>query len=398
METFLAALSAADATGTGSDGYGDAWSIPSAWRASTLLGGLIGCLPAEAFRKVRGAPAKCIDPAPAIVESPVPGRTNIEVYSSWVHDYLFHGNAIGIVSSWDTTTGWPTAFTPVPATWVSVLTADTNSMFDLDVLAGEVVYRVGSQVYGPRQVMHVRGPCRPGALRGVGVLEAMLSTFNLAKDQLSQASGIATHGVPTGTLTADDPDVTPEELDEGKRRWLLGQRTRTIATLPPGVKFQPIAWNPEELQLVEARSMTDAQMALAFGLPGSFLNVSSGSLNYSNVGQDGLNLLKFTVDEILVRFEQEISRHLPRGTFHRFDRDAILATDTLSRFQTWAAGISAGFLLPSEAREREGLPPVAGIDDKPAPPPMYGAKYGEPKPADEAPPAPAAEAQEGDDQ
>jgi HK97 family phage portal protein len=360
LSSFQAEFRSSNGNG-GYTGYGKAWQVPGAWRASTLLGGLIGALPLDGYRCQQGRPPVLIDPRPVLLENPVPGRTNIDVIASWVHDYLFHGNAMGIVAARDPETGWPTALVPVPAQWVSVTSVANLSPFDYDTLGGNVLYRVGADVFGPRDVFHVRGPSEPGALRGVGVLEANVATIDLANEQRRQAAALAAHGVPTGVLAGADPDITPAELAAAKASWIAAQSTRTIAALPPGVTFSPIAWNPEELQLVEARRLSTQDMALLFGLPGSLLNVESGSWNYSNVGQDGLNLLKFTVNQILIRFEQEWTRHLPRGTKARHDRDAILETDTKERFETYAVGVTSGVLLADEARDREGLPPLPTV-------------------------------------
>lgn len=399
VDTILSQFQASSG-GAGYQGYSKAWTIPSAWRASTLLGGLIGALPVDAFKNVVGAPPRRIEPTPIILANPVPKRSNTEVRSAWVHDYLFNGNAVGIISSRDASTGWPTSIIPVPSSWVSVLAPYGHTNLDLATLAGDVVYRIQGQDFTPNEIFHVRGPCAPGALRGVGVLEAALSTFELAIEQRDQASSVGTHGVPTGLLYADDVDVTPEEMKEGRADFMRSQQNgRSIAALPPGVKFQALSWNPEELQLIEARKMSDNDMALLFGLPASFLNVEGSSLTYSNIGQDGLNLLKYSANQIIDRFDEEWTRHLPRGVVAKTDVDAILETDLASWVTTAAAAITAGIWTEDEARAKQGLAPLTPAQKAartPKPAPQFGSKYAEPKPADDKPTAP--DAQEGEDQ
>lgn len=390
----------AGASNAGYQGYDRAWSIPSAWRASTLLGGLIGSLPVDAYKNVVGAPPRLLSPAPVILANPVPRRSNVEVRSAWVHDFLFHGNAVGIIASRDPMTGWPTSVIPVPATWVTVMAPYGQTNMDIAVLAGNVIYRIQGQDFTPQEIFHVRGPCAPGALRGVGVLEAALSSFELAIEQREQASSVGTHGVPTGLLYADDTDVTPDEMVSGRSDFMRSQQDgRTIAALPPGVKFQALSWNPEELQLIEARKMSDADMALLFGLPASFLNVERNSRTYANIGQEDVQLLKYSADQIITRFDEEWTRHLPRGTVAKTDVDRILETDLASWVTTAAAAITAGIWDVNEAREMKGLQPLTPEQRaamKPAASPQYGSKYGEPK-SDPAPAEPTApEAPEAD--
>jgi HK97 family phage portal protein len=373
LEVLLAEFQRSGGSPFSSEGYAVAWSVPSAWRASTLLAGLIGGLPLDAYESGPRRVPVLLDPQPMLFGSFTNYRTNSDVISAWVLDYLMHGNAIGLVVARDPATQEPTSIVPVPADWVTVTAVDKWTNFDLETLAGNLRYNIGGEIYGPHEVMHVRGPSRPGAMRGTGVLEAALSSFTLANEQRAQASSVSKHGVPTGVLYSDDPDATPDELAAGKADFMRGQQDgRTIAALPPGIKFMPLAWNPEELQLVEARKMSDNDMALLFGLPASFLNVEGSSLTYSNIGQDSLNLLKFTVNLILTRFEEEITRLMAPGRFARFDRDAVLEMDMLSRYQAYA---TADWMTVDEKREREGLAP---LPPAPAPVPVVAPEEGMP--------------------
>lgn len=337
--------------------YRGAMKIPGAWRASTMLAGLVGQLPLEAYRDRAGRKAR-VTPTPTLLADPAAGRdTPISVVSSWVLDYLYHGNAIGVVASRSPVTGLPTAVLPIPAEWVRIGWADGSNPTDLT--GGPRLYEVGTWQGMPWDVVHVKGPCQPGALRGLGVLEAACATFDLSRELARQASTVNQHGVPTGVLETADPDVPKSELQQAKEDWLAGQRDRTIAALPPGVKFAPLAWNPEELQLVEARKFSLQEIALFFGLPGRYLGVESGSLQYSTPQLDSVDLLKLTVDRILIAFEQELTRHLVRGTSALFNREAILETDTKTRFETYGLALDPvkGWMDREEVRAIEDLEP-----------------------------------------
>jgi phage portal protein BeeE len=105
-----------------------------------------------------------------------------------------------------------------------------------------------------------------------------------------------------------------------------------------------------------------------FGLPVGWLGGSTSSRQYSNIEQDAVNLIKFTMLGHLSRFKQTLSGVLPRGQFVEPELDELLRSDTLARYQAYASGITAGWLLKSEARAKERLVAVDGIDDKPAEP------------------------------
>ncbi len=361
--------------------YDGALKIPGVWRASTMLSGLVAELPLEAFRYQRpyglrpGRNVK-VYPTPPLLADPAAGRdTPLTVKAAWVLDYLMNGNAIAVVAARDPITGLPSAVLPIPARWVRVAWADGSMPTDLTGSAR--VYEVGTWRGGPWDVIHVLGPSEPGALRGMGILEAACSTFDLSRNLARQASAIGNHGVPTGVLETADPDVEQSELEAAKADWLESQRDRTIAALPPGVKFSPLAWNPEELDLVEARKFSLQEIALFFGLPGRYLGVDSGSLQYSTPQLDSVDLLKLTVNRILVSFEQELSRHLVPGTTALFNREAILETDVKTRYETYGIALNpqTGWLTKNEVRGYEDLEALPEFD---APPPAPPAPPGPP--------------------
>src|SRR5690606_14984615 len=127
----------------------------------------------------------------------------------------------------------PTSFVPVPACAVSVRAVDAGELYGLPQLGTMIEYQVGNRVFAPWDVLHVKGPHSPGALRGVGVLEAALGTVRHAQELENQSRGLAANGVPTGLLKVTDSAAitSPDELREAKRAWLDAQRTRTIAAL-----------------------------------------------------------------------------------------------------------------------------------------------------------------------
>lgn len=347
--------------------YRGALKIPGAWRASTLLSGLVSQLPLEAYRDRAGVCQKVA--TPPLLADPCPGRYNQDtVMAAWVMDYLFDGNAIAVVAARSPLTGLPTAVLPIPASWVRVAWADGTNPVQLS--GSQKIYQVGSWLGGPWDVIHVMGPSEPGALRGLGVLEAACTTLDLSRELQRQAASISAHGVPTGTLESMDPDIPTEDLVAAKADWLVAQRDRTVAAMPPGVKFTPMAWNPEELELIEARKFSLQEVSLYFGLPGRYLGVESGSLQYSTPQLDSVDLLKLTVERILRAFENEFSRHLVRGTTARFNREAILETDTKTRYETYAIALdpAKGWVTRNEVRVWEELEPLPEFE-LPEPPP-----------------------------
>lgn len=341
-------------------GYQGGMGIPGAWRAATMLSDLLGLVPWDAWRCPVGQPEVKLEPTPPLLEQPTPPDTRMSTLSSWALDLIWHGNAVGVVAARNAL-GWPTAALPVPAQNVAV--RRVTKWIDSPLPVGALEYGIGEMRLGSQDVIHIKGPCAPGAVRGMGVLETQLNTLTLAQDQTRQARSVATHGVPSGILESANPDLTDAEARDLKATWMANQRDRTIAVLNPSTKFTPLSWNPEQSQLVQARQMTLNELELVFGLPVGWLGGMNSARQYSNIEQDAVNLLKFSLGGHLARFEQTLSLAFPRGTYARANMDAVLRADTLTRYQAHQIGITAGFLTVDEARELEHRPP---LPDKPA--------------------------------
>ncbi|MGH3424658.1 MAG: phage portal protein, partial [Nocardioidaceae bacterium] len=335
--------------------YRGGMGVPGAWRCALLLSDLIGGLPWEAFRRRGGRPVEKLDPTPPLLDHPDPDATRMDTFSAWALDLLWDGNAVALVADRNHE-GYPTAVLPVPARFVQARRTSPSSNLPI----GPYEYDIGGRRFDPYDVLHIRGPHEPGGLRGMGVLEQHLrGAIQLAKDQSSQAGSVSRHGVPTGLLKSTNLDATEDDLKAMKAGWLRNQQTRTIQAVNATTEFQPLSWNPEELQLVEARKYTLHEVALIFGVPLSFLGVEQSNRTYTNTELEAMNLLKFGAPSgMLARFEQGLTERMPQGTYAKASLDSLLRPDTKTRYEAHKIGIESGFLTVNEARELEDRPPL----------------------------------------
>ncbi|QJY51259.1 phage portal protein [Pseudonocardia broussonetiae] len=356
--------------------YSGGMALPGGWRCSLLLSDLLGGVPWHAYRTRTGSEVQQrLTPTPPFLEQPSPPDPRVVTFSSMALDLIWHGNAIALISS-RSREGWPTSYLPVKAEDVQVKRIGAYDGAPLPI--GTIAYLIGGRWYPSTEVVHVKGPCRPGALRGMGVLEQHLSgTLALATEQGRQARSLGTSAVPSGVLTVEDTVEEPldqEEADVVKAGWLRSQRDRTVAVLNARTKFEPLAWDPTETQLLDARKFSLHETALLFGLDPSWLGVAGDSMTYSNIEQQAVNLVKFSLHGHLQRFEQTFTLHMPRGTEAKANLDAILRADTLTRYQAHALAIGR-WLTDDEIRALENRPPLTPAQRKaaapapPAPPP-----------------------------
>lgn len=341
----------------GAGPYSGAMALPGAWRAATLLADLLAAVPWHCYRdSAGGGPATRISPTPPLLEQPAPPDTRVTTLSSAALDYFWHGNAIGLIAARNRV-GWPTAIAPKRAPSVVVRRVDERDPFPLP--PGSIIYGIDGRWYAAADVWHVKGPCEPGALRGMGRLEMFLNgTLALAAEQTRQAGGLADHAVPSVVVKSMAPDLTPDEAEKLKASWMTAQKTRRPMVVGAGVDVEPVAWNPTETQLLEARKFSLHEIALIFGLDPSWLGAAQTSRVYSNIEQEAINLARYSLGGALARFEQAFTAAMPRGSWAKANLDSVMRADTLGRYQAHQIGITAGFLTPDEARVLEDWAPL----------------------------------------
>lgn len=350
------------------DVYRGGMSLPGAWRSALMVSDAIGSVPWDVWiEDADGKRTTKVTPRPWLLEQPAPPDTRMTTFSSWGLDLQWHGNAIGLIADRDPD-GVPTAVLPIPAQQVGVRRIGWESMSGLPI--GSIEYQIAGVSYGPSDVLHIKGPCAPSDVRGFGILEAHLSgltgaqggTLDLAVELQRQARSVGAHGVPTGVLKSSNPDATVETLQAAKTSWLAAQRDRTVAVLNAALDFEPLAWNPTELQLLEARKMSLLETALLFGVQPSALGVETSNRTYRNDNAEDVKFVKWGLRGHIARFEQTLTAAFPPGLCVVANTDDYTRPDALTRAQTSQIRIGSKTLLPNEDRANEGLPPIEGGD------------------------------------
>lgn len=174
-------------------------------------------------------------------------------------------------------------------------------------------------------------------------------------------------GAHPSSLLTTDKDLSEEKATTAKKRFVQSLRgRREPAVLGNGWKWQAVQINPNESQFLETANLTSAECCRIFGP--AYAEVlgyeTGGSMTYSNREQRTLDLLTFALDPWLTRIENLITNLLPGDsrsptpTYFRFERNALLRTDILSRFKAYNIGIASHFYTDDEVRLLEKYPPL----------------------------------------
>ncbi len=150
------------------------------------------------------------------------------------------------------------------------------------------------------------------------------------------------------------------------------------AVMGAGLDYRTLSLKPSEAQWLESQSFGVAGVARLFGLPAKALLVAidGTSDTYSNVEQEDQATLRTTLMRYLIEQELALTRMLPRTQRARFNVNALLRTDTKTRYEAHEIGLRSGFLTVPEVRAIENLDPETAPAPQPAPTPERTATHG----------------------
>lgn len=228
----------------------------------------------------------------------------------------------------------------------------------------------GRDDWTTRDIAHLRFLTMPGEVLGLGPIQAAARTLAGTVTRSRYADEwFDTGHVPSGVLKSDQ-QLTPDQAEQYKTRW---QETQSFANGPAvlgsGLDYQPLLLNPAEVQWLEAQQFGVNGVARLFGIPATYMltAVDGDSDTYSNQEQADIAYVRFTLMGYLRKIETAMTEALPLGQTARLNVDALLRTDTKTRYEAHQIGIQAGFLSVPEVRAIEGLNPDTVIPPRPAP-------------------------------
>ncbi|HEY9417527.1 MAG TPA: phage portal protein [Pseudonocardia sp.] len=185
------------------------------------------------------------------------------------------------------------------------------------------------------------------------------------------AEGADPVGVPVDDETQEEADI--RTIREMLAAYVAARQLNADAYIPSALKYNPLSWDPEKLQLAEARQHAVLEIARVGGVDPEELGVSTTSRTYSNQFDRRKAFLDFTLGAYLTAIEQRLSLGdvTKRGRFVKFNLDAFLRSDTLSRFQAYEVGLRVNAITDEEIREAENKPalPARPVQEAPVPAP-----------------------------
>jgi HK97 family phage portal protein len=175
----------------------------------------------------------------------------------------------------------------------------------------------------------------------------------------------ATTQRPAGVLRLGSPEIHPS--DEGRQRTLEGltseMRPHGLLVVTGDVQYETVARRLDDSQFVEQRRLAAHEIARVFRIPPHMIGApSADSMTYSNVEQESIEFVRYSLTPWLRRIELALSgdRDLAfQRQFVKFEVDGLLRADAKTRAEVYRLALDPiqGWLSRDEVRRLEDLAP-----------------------------------------
>jgi HK97 family phage portal protein len=346
------------------------------WRAINLLAGDTARVPLELYRvSPRGKVLATDHPAYSLLRWRPNERQNADGWRlAMMGQALLRGNAFSYIER--NPAGQPVALWPLDTAACQLrllrLAPDAQAATgktDLLVLDYQSQEQ-GTLRWSYDDILHVHGMGFDG-IQGYDLLSVMGGTigYGMAAQEYG-ARYFGQSSVPLGVLQTDgtlDEDARQNlgKSWEALRQGLSG--AHRIAVLEAGLKYQPIAINARDSQMLETLEHNIVAVANFFGIPSAMLGKQTGS-TYATVEGQQQAYLASGLDPWLTRWEYECRAKLLSPQEQRdgsiavaFDRSRILVMDATTRANYLRTSLAGHpWMTIDEARAMDNLDPIPG--------------------------------------
>ncbi|MBB4210990.1 HK97 family phage portal protein [Rhodothalassium salexigens DSM 2132] len=238
-----------------------------------------------------------------------------------------------------------------------------------------------AETRGRRPVLHLKTYHPLDDQYGLSPLDAAAFGVDVHNAAVAWNKGLLDNAArPSGALVFDPGDGRPATLSEDQVQRLKAELAEQYQgggnagrpfLLEGGLKWQPMALTPADMDFMELKHSAARDIALAFGVPPMLLGIP-GDNTYANYQEANRAFWRLTLLPLVARTLDSLSRWLSGWYGERLalaaDRNALpaLAADQEA---LWRRVAAAPFLTVNEQRAQLGLDPLPGGDRLPGTPP-----------------------------
>ena len=343
-----------------------ALGVPAVWAAVNFLAGTLAGLPMQVFKKTAAGREKVKNGLYDILHDAVnPGCSSFQWRKHLFESVFTHGRALSWIER--DQAGFVANIWPLDPTKVTIKRVSGQLVYSLRSGRQTKTYQADEIIDIPFMLKSDMLAARSPISQCKDAIGLAIAASNYAAKAFSKA------GVPALSLQSNFK--TPEGVkraaeDVAKAIEKVNKSGGNVLTMPPGTELKPLAFNPQDMQLVEAQRFCIEQIARVYSLPPVFVqDLTHGT--FSNTEQQDLQFVKHTLKRWIEQFEQELnlkifgrqSSFAPQKFYIEMNVDGLLRGDFKTRMDGLALAIMSGLLTPNEARALENRPPHADGDN-----------------------------------
>jgi HK97 family phage portal protein len=302
----------------------EAMSVPTVARGRNIICSSIASIGLEVIDRTTGMEIE--DGTPRVIRTPDPRVPGSATYVWTCEDLLFYGYAY-----WQITELFSDTYRVRSVQRVSParVTIQTNS------IATEIEYYMVDGTPVPNSGI--------GSLvvfngNDEGLLNRAGKTVRTGAELERAAAMYAREPVPSMVLKSNGTALPADRIAKLLDSWGVARRNRSTAFLNADVTMEAVGFDPEKLQLNQARSYVATELARALGIPAYYVDAETGSsMTYSNATTQRQTLLDFSLIPLMTSISERLSMpdFVPQSQSVKYDLSDYLRGSDLERAQIY---------------------------------------------------------------
>ena len=298
----------------------EAMSVPTVARGRNIICSSIASIGLEVIDRSTGMEIE--DGTPRVIRTPDPRVPGSATYVWTCEDLLFYGYAY-----WQITELFSDTYRVRSVQRISParVTIQTNSM------ATEIEYYMVDGTPVPNSGI--------GSLvvfngNDEGLLNRAGKTIRTGAELERAAAMYAREPVPSMVLKSNGTALPADRITKLLDSWGAARRNRSTAFLNADVTMEAVGFDPEKLQLNQARSYVSTELSRALGIPAYYVDAETGSsMTYSNATNQRQTLLDFSLIPLMTSISERLSMpdFVPQSQRVEYDLSDYLRGSDLER-------------------------------------------------------------------
>jgi len=343
----------------------DALSITAVWCACQILAGTIGSLPLPLYERIDIGKERAVDhPLYNLLKlKPNSEMSAISYRESMMLHLMLWGNHYSEISRNNAnviTELWP--LLPYKMSWKRI--------------DGKIIYIYnlpdGTQALLPKErVLHISG-LSPNGLFGYNMVTKGKEALGISAALEEYAGRYFSNNAKPPVVIEHPGDLGKDAANNLKTSWNEVNaglsNSHRVAILEEGMKLKEFGSDPENSQVLQSRKFSVNEVARLTNMPPHMLK-DLDKATFSNIEEQGIEFVTYTLRTWLVRLEQGYSLQLlsdsERDTyFWEHLIDGLLRGDTEKRWGAYDHGFRSGVWSPNDIRAMENKNKVKGGDQR----------------------------------